>query len=94
MIILNLVDESKHVSLRAGTPNLKTAVSKWIYRTRICDACKVSSYQWLLLISMTLIVLTFLLKAPKTCRNCSQAHLTILKNMLRSSFTYVKSRHA
>lgn len=94
MIILNLVDESKHVSLHAATTIFKTAVSKWIYRTRICDACKVSSYQWLLLISMTLIVLTFLLKAPKTCRNCSQAHLTILKNMLRSSFTYVKSRHA
>jgi hypothetical protein len=36
----------------------------------------------------------FSLKAPKTCRNCSQAHLKILKNMLRSSFTYVKSRHA
>ena len=44
MIIFNLIDELKHVSLRAGTPNFKTAVSKWIYRTRICDAVKASSY--------------------------------------------------
>ena len=44
MIILNLVDQSKHVYLHATTPNFKTAVSKLIYRTRIYDAVKASSY--------------------------------------------------
>jgi len=94
MIIFNLVDESNHLALRACTPIFKIAVSKWIYQTLARDFEKANSYQWLLLKSMTLIVLTFLLKAPKTCRNCSPAHLKILKNMLRSLFTYVKNRHA
>jgi len=62
MTIFNLVDELKHVSLRAGTLIFKTVVSRWIYRTRICDAGKVSSYQWLRLISMTLIGLAFHLR--------------------------------
>ena len=59
MVIFDLADESKHVSHRAGTSIFKIAVSKWIYWTRSRDACKASSYQWLLLKTMTLIVLVF-----------------------------------
>jgi len=57
-----LVDELKHVSLRAGTPIFKATVSQWIYRMRARDFEKANSYQWLLLKSMTLIGLAFHLR--------------------------------